>query len=275
MDKEAIIDYYRRFNEDERLKTAYGILEEAHTRKLILKNIAGPAASIFDIGGGTGPYSLWLGSLGYSVHYSDIVPGHVQQFRERLGTSKKNVSCSVQDARQLSYNDSCADLIILNGPLYHLHERTERLQVLQECKRILKPNGKLLAFTIGRLAGLLYALSSGKVFDEEYYEMTVREVTTGVRRNQSSSHLTFDIAYFHTQQEIEAEMLDAGFDAVSTAGVLGPAWNTPDLESVITDEKKRERLLDVAEMMEMYPLLGPKMMSTGVKSIYPVTENPA
>ena len=57
------------------------------------------------------------------------------------------------------YEDNVADLIILNGPLYHLTDKKDRLQVLKEAKRILKSTGRLLGFTISRFAGLNYALS--------------------------------------------------------------------------------------------------------------------
>lgn len=266
MEKEDIEKYYETFNEDLRLKSAYGKLEEEHIRRVILKSIPDKTSVVFDIGGGTGYYSRWLAESGYQVHYSDVVPKHVQIFNERHHGLEGVVTSSVQDARNLSYDDCCADVVILNGPLYHLTEKEDRIKALRESKRILRSGGRLLAVTIGRLAGLQYALSSGMIFNEDYYSMVATEVATGVRRNDSSKLSTFDIAYFHTIQEINTEMRESGFTVLSTLGLVGLSSISPTLESDMADEQKRERLLSAAELTEMYPSLSPKMMTIGIKN---------
>jgi SAM-dependent methyltransferase len=230
MTKDEIIEHYLRFDEDDRLKNAYGVLEEAHTRQLILRNIPSPMAVIYDIAAGTGPYSSWLAGLGYPVHYSDIVPRHVALFKSRHEHTDNIVSIGVEDARNLSYADHSADLIILNGPLYHLPEKEERLQVLREAKRVLKAGGRLLGFTISRFAGLYYALSSGEVFNDSYFEMVTGEMATGLRENRDLQNKTFIRAYFHFVEEIEAEFREVGLQVAGSYGVLGLAWDTPDLE---------------------------------------------
>jgi len=63
------------------------------------------------------------------------VPRHVEIFRNRSGSSENIISFKVEDARNLSYKNDVADLIILNGPLYHLTEKKDRLQVLKEASR--------------------------------------------------------------------------------------------------------------------------------------------
>lgn len=266
MEKENIEKYYETFNEDLRLKSAYGRLEEEHIRRVLLKNIPYKTSIVFDIGGGTGHYSRWLAESGYQVHYSDVVPKHVQLFNERHRGLEGIVTSSVQDARNLSYDDCCADIVILNGPLYHLTEKDNRIKALRESKRILRRGGKLLAVTIGRLAGLQYALSSGMIFDDDYYSMVATEVATGIRKNKSSKLSTFDIAYFHTVQEINTEMRESGFSVLSTLGLVGLSGISPMLESDMEDEHKRERLLSAAELTEMYPVLSPKMMTIGIKN---------
>lgn len=266
MDKEEIIKNYDRYNEDNRLKDALGILEEEHTRRLILKYMQPEASVIFDIGAGTGPYSIWLADLGYKVHYSDIVPKHIDIFKNRQVHHPNIASISTEDARSLSYQDNSADLILLNGPLYHLPQKEDRLKVIKEAYRVLKKNGRLLAFTISRFAGLNYALSSGRVFEEDYYKMVYREMQTGTRDNQDLKINTFHMAYFHLLEEIESELAAGGFDIVCSAGVVGPAWNTPDLDQVVKDEIKKDRLLSIAGLMEPFPMQGPKMLTVGRKN---------
>lgn len=265
MTKEEIIEHYLRFDEDGRLKNAYGILEEVHTRQLILRNIPLPGAVVFDIGAGTGPYSVWLAGLGYPVHYSDIVPRHVQLFESRHGNTGNILSTGVEDARHLSYGDESADVVLLNGPLYHLPDREDRRRVLQEVKRVLKPGGRMLGFTISRFAGLQYALSSGEVFNDGYFDMVLGEIATGLRDNRALKNKTFIRAYFHLVEEIEDECRECGLEVAGSYGVLGPAWNTPDLEEAVKDEKKKERLLQVAGLMEQYPMQSTKIMTVGIK----------
>ena len=60
-----IIENYDNFDEDNRLKSAYGVLEEEHTRRLILKHIKTTPLNIYDIGAGTGHYSCWLADPGH------------------------------------------------------------------------------------------------------------------------------------------------------------------------------------------------------------------
>lgn len=260
-----IIESYNSFDEDNRLKSAYGILEEEHTRRLILKHIRTAPLDIYDIGAGTGHYSCWLAAAGHRIHFSDLVPKHVDVFRERAGASKNIISIGVEDARMLSYEDNVADLILLNGPLYHLIERSARLQVLKEAKRILKNTGLLLGLSISRFAGLNYALSSGEVFNNDYFEMVREEIASGIRNNRALKNKTFVQAYFHLVQEIEAEFIDSGLVVENSFGVLGQAWETPNLETVILDSEKKDRLLQVAEMMEGYPMLGSKILTVGRK----------
>ncbi|HEV8285699.1 MAG TPA: methyltransferase domain-containing protein [Chitinophagaceae bacterium] len=260
-----IIENYNYFDEDNRLKSACGILEKEHTCRLILRYIKTTPLNIYDIGAGTGHYSSWLAELGHRIYFSDIVPKHVETFKSRFGTNSNVISIKIEDARNLSYENDVADLVILNGPLYHLIEKKDRLQVLKEAKRILKDNGRLLAFSISRFAGLNYALSSGEVFNDAYFEMVREEVTSGIRTNSTLKNKTFISAYFHLLEEIEAEITESGLIVENSFGV-GQAWSPPDLETVILDNEKKQRLLQAAEMMERYPMQSPKILTVGNKS---------
>ncbi len=262
---EDIIKNYNSFDEDNRLKTSFGIIEELHTKKLISGYINSAPLHIYDIGAGTGHYSSWLASLGHQIYFSDIVPRHVEIFRERSGTSKNIMSIEVEDARHISYKNDVADLIILNGPLYHLTEKKDRLQVLKEAKRILKDDGCLLAFTISRFAGLNYAISSGEVFNDVYFKMVKEEIVSGIRDNSALKNKTFNKAYFHFVEEIEMEFAESGLTVENSLGVVGPASNICNLEEALNDNAKKERLLMVAEMMEKYPMQGTKILTVGRK----------
>ncbi|MEJ0034140.1 MAG: class I SAM-dependent methyltransferase [Bacteroidota bacterium] len=263
----GIIDNYKSFDEDSRLRSAYGIIEEEHTRKLIAKHLASQPLDVYDVGGGTGHYSLWLASLAHRVYFSDIVPKHVDIFRNR---SQNVASINIEDARALSYANDVADLVILNGPLYHLLERDDRLKALNEAKRILKPNGLLLAFSISRFAGLNYALSSGEIFNDDYFEMVKGEVASGVRDNRPGKNKTFVSAYFHLLEEVESEVKEAGLSVENSFGV-GLMWSPPGIDEILTNPVKRLRLLQAVELIESNPMQGAKMLTVGRKIEHRIT----
>src|SRR5262249_52789661 len=66
----------------------------------------------------SGRYSLWLRSLGHVVDLLDPVPLHIEQ-AVRAGMPAE--CARVGDARDLSaYGNAKYDLVLLQGPLYHL-----------------------------------------------------------------------------------------------------------------------------------------------------------
>ena len=54
------------------------------TRQIIARHLPPPPATVADIGGGPGRYSVWLATLGYRVLHRDVVPLHVDQLRRQL-----------------------------------------------------------------------------------------------------------------------------------------------------------------------------------------------
>jgi ubiquinone/menaquinone biosynthesis C-methylase UbiE len=260
---DSILDNYDHYNEDQRLADPYGVLEEAHTRELISRFLGTEARTVADVGGGTGPYAFWLADQGHRVHLVDYVPRHVELARSRNGG--RLASLSVGDARTLGLPDGSVDFVLLNGPLYHLVDPVDRAKALAEAGRVLVPGGQVFAVGIPRLSGLVYALSSGQVFDEDYYALVQHELATGHRDNRNRRVRTFVEAFFHTSIELRREVAAAGFDTDTPLGILGQAWNTSHLAEVVADPVKRKRLLDVARAMEPYPEFAPKMVCMGRK----------
>jgi len=252
-----ILANYEGYDEDKRLSDPYGRLEERHTREVIARYL-GPAPQVVcDVGGGTGPYAFWLAGLGHRVHLSDLVPRHIETAlcRDTLGVL---ASAEVCDARATAYPAGLADLVVLNGPLYHLVEPGDRAAVLSEMRRILKPGGLLLAVFIGRFSGLSYALASGHIFDDDYFRLVRGELADGVRRNQDGRVRTFLEAKFHTPDEALAECRAAGWTVEQTVGLVGPSWMVPDLGAALDDPGRRERLMETSRLMEAHLDHAPK-----------------
>jgi hypothetical protein len=153
----------------------------------------------------------------------------------------------------------------MHGPLYHLPEREDRVLAISEARRVLKPGGLLLAFAITRYAGLIYGLTQGHVFDPDYHRMIRDEVQTGVRDNPPAWAFTFPNAYFHHPDELRGELEEGGFIHEATLGIIGPAWQVPDLAASWQDPAQRAVLLDLARLTEHEPVLGPRLMAVGRK----------
>lgn len=83
--KRSIEQYHAEFAEDDRLKSGFGQLEFERT-----KNLPSPPAVVADVGGGTGPYSFWLASLGYKVHLIDPSERLVQICNNRMQVNSQH-----------------------------------------------------------------------------------------------------------------------------------------------------------------------------------------
>jgi ubiquinone/menaquinone biosynthesis C-methylase UbiE len=136
--------HYLQGGESERLSNEWGELERLRTQAILARHLPSAPAVILDVGGGAGAYAFPLAKQGYEVHLIDPVELHLEQARSYAEASGVSLASITQgDARQLDFPASRADAVLLLGPLYHLVERSDRLQVLLEALRILKPRGVL------------------------------------------------------------------------------------------------------------------------------------
>lgn len=139
-ENKELIKYYSQFNEDGRLSDQWGQLEFERSKRLLTKYLPEPPAIIYDVGGAIGIYSFWLAKKHYHVHLIDPVPDHIEQAKSRAAKiNAANIqTCKVGDARNLDFEDSSADAVLLMGPLYHLVKKVDRIQALIEAKRVKK-----------------------------------------------------------------------------------------------------------------------------------------
>jgi SAM-dependent methyltransferase len=137
---EATVAHYTLGAERERLTTPRGAIEFERTKDILGRYLPPAPAVIADIGGGPGRYALWLAERGYRVYHRDLVGLHVQQLRDALAAHPNAaIDTAIGDARQLDLPDAAVDAVLLLGPLYHLPRRRDRVQVLTEAKRIVRP----------------------------------------------------------------------------------------------------------------------------------------
>ncbi|WP_103352833.1 class I SAM-dependent methyltransferase [Amycolatopsis sp. CA-128772] len=229
---------------DRLARTPHGRLEYLRTRALLRRFLPG-RARVLDAGGGTGVHAAWLAADGHAVHLVDVVPDHVAQAAALPG-----VTAEVGDARRLGSPDSCFDVVLLLGPLYHLVEGAERARALGEARRVLRPGGVLAAAGISRYLSLLETAAAGTLTSDR--AEPVRQV---IETGAYDGHVGFVPTHWHTAAELRDEVAAAGFAEVDVYGVEGPAWAALDAAGVERFDGLVEGALRAAEIGERDPRL--------------------
>lgn len=251
---EEIYAHYLQGAEDGRLAASQGELERLRTQQILHRHLPPAPATIFDVGGASGAYACPLAEQGYQVHLIDPVELHLEQARARSGASGVQLSSiALGDARALGVPGEVADAVLLLGPLYHLVERSDRLQALREARRILKPAGVLFAAAISRFASLLDGLATGAFQDEQFRKIVATDLASGQHRNPTGNPAYFTTAYFHRPEETAAEVRDAGFDNVRVLAIEGPAWSAAYFRQAWSDERQRGELMQFLSLVEEEP----------------------
>ncbi len=252
--KPEILGYYHQAPEEERLRTGPFQLEFVRTKELLAERLPKPPATILDVGGGAGVYALWLAGLGYEVHLIDPVPRLVDEAQRRSDEADHGIeSCSVGDARELKWDDESVDAVLEFGPLYHLIDGDDRLWALREAFRVLKSGGQVFAAAISRYASALDGLSRDLIADPAFQEMVIADLDEGIHRNDTGNLEYFTTAKFHRPDELQSELVEAGFSNVVVLGFDGPGWMLPDFEDRWQDARRRDDILATARRLENEP----------------------
>jgi ubiquinone/menaquinone biosynthesis C-methylase UbiE len=254
---EPIRNFYEKYDEANRLATGMFQLELARTQEILQRHLPAPPAKILDVGGGPGIYSCWLAQLGYEVHLLDPVSSHLDH--AKLLSSKQPehpiAGFVLGDARRLDFADQCADAVLMFGPLYHLQERQDRLMALKETHRVLRQGGRLFAAVISRFASVLDGLFQGLLDDPQFAQIVAQDLVDGKHRNPTNNIFYFTEAYFHRVEELEAELVEAGFQHEKTLAIEGPGGWLQNFDAWWNDAGRRERLLELMRKLESEPSL--------------------
>ena len=160
-------------------------LELVRTMELLERVLPAVPALVLDVGGGPGVYAGRLAERGYSVRLVDVHPLHVEQAEERARKQPESpFTAEVGDARDLAMvGDASVDVVLLFGPLYHLTERSHRLQALAEARRVVRPGGLVAAVAISRFASLIDGTVNGFLDDPQFADIVKRDLREGQHRN--------------------------------------------------------------------------------------------
>lgn len=140
--EKTVLDYTRAVRE-------IGLWE---SEKMMIKKYFNPEKRILDIGCGAGRTTIGLYKLGYHlVEGLDLSEAMIMQARRISKELNYNITFRAGDAACLDYNDETfkAALFSFNG-IMQIPERKNRIKVLKEIKRILKPEGYFLFTTHDR-----------------------------------------------------------------------------------------------------------------------------
>jgi SAM-dependent methyltransferase len=209
-----------------------------------------------------------LARQGYTVHLP--VSRHVEQARAAsLAQAEYPLADAIiGDARALPYADASVDVVLMLGPLYHLIQRSARLEALAQARRVLRPNGVVFAAAISRYASLCDGLARGFLADDDFCHIVQRDLADGQHRNPAGHPHWFTTAYFHRPGELAAELADAGLTPIATLAVEGPALIAPDLDDWLADPGRTHTLLGLIAAVETAPeLIGasPHLLAIGRK----------
>ena len=142
-DTELVQEVYRRFDENSRLNKSQAARVEFLTTVKYIERYLTPDAKILDIGAGAGEYSLYFARKGYSVSALELADANIAAFRAKM-TADDQIDLAQGNALDLSrYDSNSFDVVLLFGPLYHLHEEADKLRCIEEAKRVCKKDGKI------------------------------------------------------------------------------------------------------------------------------------
>ena len=140
---ELVQEVYQRYNEDTRLNKSQAARVEFLTTVRYIEKYLSPGAKILDVGAGAGEYSFYFARKGFHVSALELADANIAAFRAKM-TDDDPIDLVQGNAMDLSrYENNSFDVVLLFGPLYHLHEEGDKLRCIEEAKRVCKPDGKI------------------------------------------------------------------------------------------------------------------------------------
>lgn len=140
---EQVQSLYEIFDENARLNRGKAARVEFLTTVRYIEKYLKPGDRILDIGAGAGEYSLYFAEKGHEVCALELSPANVAAFEKKIAP-RHRICLRQGNALDLSeYGDDSFDIVLLFGPLYHLHNEADRQSCIAQAKRVCKPGGKL------------------------------------------------------------------------------------------------------------------------------------
>ncbi|MCP4427169.1 MAG: methyltransferase domain-containing protein [Chloroflexi bacterium] len=196
--------------------------EFAVTVRALSDHLPPPPATVLDIGGGPGRYSIALAERGYAVTMLDLSRANLAMAQVKAKAAGVALT-AVHRANILHRADlpqQQYDAVLLMGPLYHLLERAERKTAVAHAHHLLKPGGLIFAAFITRYAPLRDMASKGRTaWIVDHAQRAQNIMTTG--QNPAGEGNSFPDSYFAHPNEIRPLLENQGFETLTLMGCEG------------------------------------------------------
>ena len=158
--------------------------------------------------------------------------------------------------------------MFLLGPLYHLVDQGERVQALNEARRVVRRGGFVHAAAISRWAARLDGMLLQRL---QIAYPVVTEVIDEVERTGvlMPLHDTAFCGYTHTPDQLREEVRTSGLELESLVTVEGIAFALCDIDARMDDADERALVLGAIRAIESVPDLlgvGPHLLATARKA---------
>ena len=214
---EAIRDHYNANPQKEwdRLKTRFPY--EKYITTHMMDRYIQSGDTILDIGGGPGHYTIHYAKQGHEVTLFDLSEENVHFAKKKARQYGVKITALQGNALDLSqFADDTFDVVFLMGPLYHLMNEENRVQAIQEAKRVLKPGGYLFCSFILMFGGVIYGL---RELQESILWPNEQELYDVAAKGESLAFEAFTYSYMTTVQD--AEKLLESVSGLETVTVFG------------------------------------------------------
>lgn len=203
MNKDNLIEYYNKFNEDKRFSSRGGQIEFITSMKYIkeyLKEFDNP--KILDIGAGTGAYSVPLAEEGYDVTAIELVKHNLRYIESKNSKVKTHLGNATNLEK---FQDNSFDLVLLFGPMYHLITDEKKIKALSEACRVTKNNGiVMVAYIMNDYAIIMHGFKENKILESINNNLVDNNYHITPKKTDLYSYVRMeDINYYNSKVELD------------------------------------------------------------------------
>lgn len=199
----------------DRLNNPYTSIEFKSTLFLIDKYFSS-TGKILDIGSGPGRYSIELLKRDYSVTLLDLSDKELDIAKSKIDSlGLKADGYHANSALELDkFDDETFDNLLVLGPMYHLHDEDDRMKVLDDSYRILKPGGHAIIAYINS-----WGVVKSAITETPELFSTIEKFDHYIDGNiKLSANEGFTACYFTTPIIAEKEIKSSKFQLITKAG---------------------------------------------------------